>query len=82
MTASSLAPKTTRREFIHLTTGAVATVGLAAAAWSFIDSLNPSADVLAVASTEVDIGPIQAGQAITVVWRGKPVFIRHRTPEE
>ena len=44
--------------------------------------MNPSASVLALASTEVDISGIELGQAITVVWRGKPVFIRHRTPSE
>ena len=44
--------------------------------------MNPSADVLALSSTEVDLSAIEVGQAITVVWRSKPVFIRHRTPEE
>src|SRR3546814_4554308 len=43
--------------------------------------MNPSADVLALASIEVDISSIAAGQGITVKWRGKPVFIRHRTPK-
>src|SRR3546814_5815704 len=42
---------------------------------------NPSADVLALASIEVDISSIAAGQGITVKWRGKPVFIRPRTPK-
>ena len=50
--------------------------------WPLIDSMNPAADVLALASTEVDISAVEVGQAITVTWRGKPVFIRHRTPEE
>ena len=44
--------------------------------------MNPAADTLALASTEVDISSIKEGQAITVMWRGKPVFIRHRTPKE
>jgi ubiquinol-cytochrome c reductase iron-sulfur subunit len=52
------------------------------AAWPFIDVLNPSADVLALSTTEVDLSPIQEGQSITVVWRGKPVFIRRRTAAE
>lgn len=45
-------------------------------------SLNASADVLALASVEVDISTIEPGQAATVKWRGKPVFIKHRTADE
>lgn len=70
-----------RRDFIILTAQAMAGIGAAAALWPFIDSMNPSADVLALSTTEVDISPIAAGQEIKVMWRGKPVFIRHRTPE-
>lgn len=44
--------------------------------------MNPSADVLALATVEVDLSKIPQGSAIKVMWRGKPVFIRHRTPEE
>ena len=73
---------TSRRDFLILTAGAVGAVGTAATLWPFIDSMNPSADVLAQSTTDVDLAPIQAGQAITVMWQGKPVFIRHRTPEE
>jgi ubiquinol-cytochrome c reductase iron-sulfur subunit len=72
----------TRRDFMNLLTTSVAVFGTAAVAWPIISSLNPSQDVLALASTEVDISHIEVGQAITVKWRGKPVFIRHRTPEE
>lgn len=72
----------TRRDFLLLATGAVGAVGMAAAAWPFINSLNPAADTLAMASTEVDITSVQVGQAITVTWRGKPVFIRRRTEKE
>ena len=72
----------TRRDFLYLATGAVGVVGAAASTWSFIHQMNPSASVLALASTEVDISGIEVGQAITVVWRGKPVFVRHRTPSE
>jgi len=73
---------TSRRDFLYLTTMAVSAVGVAALAWPFIDSMNPAADVLALASIEVDLAPVEAGQAITVMWRGKPVFIRHRTEGE
>ncbi len=72
----------TRRDFINLLVNTTAVFGAAAVAWPLIHSLNPSQDVLALASTEVDISQIEVGQAITVKWRGKPVFIRHRTPEE
>ncbi len=72
----------TRRDFIVLSASAVAGVGAASFAWPLIDSLNPSADVLALSSTEVDISSIQEGQAIRVMWRGKPVFVRRRTAVE
>lgn len=72
----------TRRDFMVLTATAMGTVGAAAALWPFIDSMNPSADVLAMASTEVDLSAVAEGQEIKVMWRGKPVFIRHRTPKE
>jgi ubiquinol-cytochrome c reductase iron-sulfur subunit len=72
----------TRRDFLYLLTGATAVVGTAALIWPLVDSMNPSADVLALAATEVDLSGVEEGMAITVKWRGKPVFIRHRTPEE
>jgi ubiquinol-cytochrome c reductase iron-sulfur subunit len=72
----------TKRDFLKLVAGAGAAVGVGAIAWPLIDSMNPSQDVLALSSIEVDLTPIAAGQAITVVWRGKPVFVRNRTPEE
>ena len=74
--------ETTRRDFLCLTSSAMGAVGIAAVAWPFIDSMNPAADVLAMSTTEVDLAPIKEGQALTVTWRGKPVFIRHRTPKE
>lgn len=71
-----------RRDFLYLATAAAGVVGAASAAWPFIDSLNPAADTLALASIDVDLAPVAVGQAITVTWRGKPVFVRHRTAEE
>ena len=71
-----------RRDFLYLAAGAMGLVGAGAVAWPFVDSLNPAADVLALASIEVDLSPIEVGQAISVMWRGKPVFIRHRTEAE
>ncbi len=72
----------TRRDFIVVAAGAFAAVGAAAAAWPFIHQMNPSADVLALSSTEVDLSQIPAGQSVTILWRGKPVFVRHRTEAE
>ena len=72
----------TRRDFLYLTAAAFGAVGAGSVAWPFIHQMNPAADTLALASTEVDLSPIEEGQAITVMWRGKPVFIRHRTAEE
>ena len=71
-----------RRDFIVVATYAMGAVGAAAVAWPLIDQMNPAADTLALASTEVDVSKIAEGQAITVTWRGKPVFIRHRTADE
>lgn len=71
-----------RRDFLTLLTVATGTVGAGAFAWPIIDSMNPSADVLALASTEVDVSALEEGQSITVKWRGKPVFVRHRTDAE
>lgn len=72
----------TRRDFLYVATAAAAVVGTGAVAWPIIDSMNPSADVLALATTDVDLSPIEPGQAITVMWQSKPVFVRHRTAEE
>ena len=72
----------TRRDFLYLATGAMTAVGSAAFAWPLIENMNPSADVLALSSIEFDMLPIEVGQSVTVAWRGKPVFVRHRTPEE
>lgn len=72
----------TRRDFLYLATSAVAGLGAVSFGWAFVDSMNPAADTLALASTEVDLSPIEVGQAITVMWRGKPVFIRRRSQAE
>lgn len=69
-----------RRDFLVLTAGAFAVIGSAAALWPVVDSMNPAADVRAVAQITVDLSPIALGQRITVMWQGRPVFIEHRTP--
>ena len=71
-----------RRDFLFIAAGGFGAVGAAAAVWPLVDNLNPSADVLALSTVEVDISKVQVGQSIRVKWRGKPVFIRHRTEDE
>jgi len=68
----------TRRDFIYYATGATAVVATGAGAWPLINQMNPSADVLAQASIRVDISSIVEGTQLTVLWQGKPVFIRRR----
>ncbi|MDX1484121.1 MAG: ubiquinol-cytochrome c reductase iron-sulfur subunit [Alphaproteobacteria bacterium] len=72
----------TRRDFLTVTTTLVGAAGAGLALWPLIDSMNPAADTLALSTVEVDLKPIQPGQRITVKWRGKPVFIDHRTPAQ
>lgn len=79
---SQPAPKRTRRDFLMLATGAMGGIGAASLVWPFVDSMNPASDVLSQATVDIDLKPIQPGQAITVMWQGKPVFVRRRTPEE
>ena len=71
-----------RRDFLYMATGAMGAVGLAAAVWPFVDTMNPAADTLALSTVEIDLSPVAAGQSITVVWQKKPTFIRHRTEAE
>lgn len=72
----------TKRDLLQLVTGAGAAIGAAAIAWPLIDSMNPSKDVLALSSVDVDLIPVTEGQGITIVWQGKPIFVRHRTSAE
>jgi ubiquinol-cytochrome c reductase iron-sulfur subunit len=74
--------ETSRRDFLTLTAAAVGAIGAASAIWPFVDSMNPAKDTLAASTTDVDLGPVQLGQRVTVVWRGRPVFIDHRPEEE
>ncbi len=71
-----------RRDFLIIAGNAFAAVGAASLIWPFIDQMNPDAGAQALATVEVDLEPVKVGQAMTVMWRGKPIFIRHRTNEE
>lgn len=74
--------KSTRRDFLTTVTATVGAVGVGAAVLPIISQMNPDSSVKALASIEVDISNIQEGKEITVLWRGKPVFIKRRTKEE
>jgi ubiquinol-cytochrome c reductase iron-sulfur subunit len=72
----------TRRDFILIAAGAAGAIGAVATVWPLIDQMNPARDTLALASTEYDVTQVTAGQQVVILWRGLPVFVRHRTPEE
>ncbi|WND01610.1 ubiquinol-cytochrome c reductase iron-sulfur subunit [Temperatibacter marinus] len=72
----------TRRDFLHVATAGVGAVGAAAAVWPFIDQMNPAKDTLAAGSVELDLSAIGEGESVVIKWRGKPVFVRHRTAAE
>ena len=72
----------TRRDFIYYATAGAGAVVTGAAVWPLVNQMNPSADVLALAAIRVDVADVGPGTQITVLWQGKPVFIRRRNPEE
>jgi ubiquinol-cytochrome c reductase iron-sulfur subunit len=72
----------TRRDFLYYATAGAGTVAAGAAAWTLVNQMNPSADVQALSSIQVDVSGVDTGTQLTVKWLGKPVFIRRRTPEE
>ncbi|WP_309665581.1 ubiquinol-cytochrome c reductase iron-sulfur subunit [Tabrizicola sp.] len=72
----------TRRDFLYYATAGAGAVATGAAVWPLVNQMNPSADVQALASIFVDVSAVEVGTQLTVKWRGKPVFIRRRTPEE
>ena len=71
-----------RRDFIHIAAVSFAGVGAAAVAMPLVSQMSASADVLALASIEVDVAAIQPGQAIKTSWRKQPIFIRNLTATE
>ena len=73
----------TRRDFLYIATGAAGVVGTAALAYPFVTSMAPDAETVAAgAPVEIDLAPIAEGQIVKVFWRGKLIFVRHRTAEE
>lgn len=82
-TTTSSADHATRRDFLFVATGATAAVGTIFSAWPFISQMNPDASTIAAgAPIEVDLSPIALGQDIKVFWRGKPIYIMHRTKKQ
>jgi ubiquinol-cytochrome c reductase iron-sulfur subunit len=71
-----------RRDFIHIAASAAALGAVGGLAWPLIDQMNPAGDTLALASIEFDLSKVELGQQVVVKWRGKPLFVRHRTPEQ
>ena len=80
MTTDALEPN--RRDFIVVAGNAFAAVGAASLLWPFIQQMNPDASTMALSSVDIDLSPVKEGQAITAMWRGKPIFIRNRTKAE
>lgn len=82
-TAATAMTLSTRRDFMFIATGAVGAVGLGAVAWPFVAAMAPDQQTIAAgAPVEVELGPIAAGQLVKVFWRGKLIFVRHRTETE
>jgi len=71
-----------KRDFIHIAAGTVAAAGAASLAWPLVSQMGPAADTLAAGSIEIDLTKVAEGQQLKVLWRGKPVFVRHRTAKE
>ena len=74
--------KKSRRNFIHQASGALGVVAVASAGWPLVDQMNPSKDVEALSKIEIDLSDLAEGKSTTVMWRGKPLFIKHRTTKE
>ena len=83
MTVAQTLAEPTRRDFLFIATGAVGAVGVASAIWPFISQMAPDAATIAAgAPVEMDLGPIAEGQIVKIFWRGKLIFVRHRTKKE
>ncbi len=81
--APPIAPPTAdRRDFIHIASVSVAAAGASAAVWPLISQMSPTADVMAVASIDLDLSAIEPGQSVVATWRGMPVFVRNLTGAE
>ena len=82
MSETKKSKKKSRRSFIHQASGAMGVIAVSSAGWPLIDQMNPSKDVEALATIEVDLSTLNEGESKTVLWRGKPLFIKHRSDKE
>ncbi len=74
---------TSRRRFLIASTAAVGSVGIGGVAVPFLGSWRPSAKAKAAgAPVKADLSKLRPGEMITVEWRGKPVYVMHRTKEQ
>ena len=71
-----------KRDFIFIATGAAAAAGAVSLGWPLVAQMGKAADTLAAGSIEIDVSKVAEGQQLKMLWRGKPVFVRHRTPAE
>ncbi len=71
-----------KRDFIFIATGAAAAAGAASLGWPLVAQMGKAADTLAAGSIEIDVSKVAEGQQLKMLWRGKPVFVRHRTAKE
>jgi ubiquinol-cytochrome c reductase iron-sulfur subunit len=80
-TTSSAEP--TRRDFLYIATGVAGAAAVATSVWPLVSQMNPDQSTIAAgAPVEVDLSPIAEGQIVKVFWRGKPIFVSHRTQKE
>ena len=83
MAQTTTTAEPTRRDFLFLATGAVGAIGVASVVWPFVSQMAPDAvTVAAGAPVELDLTPIAEGQIVKIFWRGKLIFVRHRTAAE
>ena len=77
-----LPPDEGKRDFIFLAAGALGALGAGTIGWTLLKQMDKAADTLALGSIEIDVSKVAEGQQLKVLWRGKPVFVRHRTAAE
>jgi len=83
VTTTTASAEPTRRDFLYIATATAGAAALAASVWPLVSQMNPDQSTIAAgAPIEVDLTPVAEGQVIKVFWRGKPIFIDHRTPKE
>lgn len=81
--ALSLAAPATRRDFLFVATGVAAAGGALSLGAAFVGALAPDAETVASGTpVDLDLGPIAEGQIAKLFWRGRLVFVRHRTDDE